>query len=264
VYRAGTGPSLDSNRSFALSGLIDVSSISARKPSCPARFGPTRREHFGSSRCALRSDRPRCGGPFLKESVKRKRFSSGWFHNGSAGRKACILRVRCSRSSLRFFAVSFSGFVSVVVATGSCNRSFQRRLLPTHSFARYRSRESRVVLPDKLTRADADVSSANSSPQGPLHPERRAAGFGHRWPQPSHPRSATSWPQREGSQVATGQLRSNNRGESSLLMTPLCLIRFDHPSGTYNTFDLGGGCAAKLASRLAGVSPAGASPHVAP
>src|SRR5204862_4685754 len=29
----------------------------------------------------------------------------------------------------------FCGFVSVVVSAGSCNRSFQRRFLPTHSFA---------------------------------------------------------------------------------------------------------------------------------
>jgi hypothetical protein len=43
--------------------------------------------------------------------------------------------------------VTFSGFVPVVVATGSCNRSFLARLLPTHSFARYRSRVSRAALP---------------------------------------------------------------------------------------------------------------------
>src|SRR5262245_61476617 len=79
------------------------------------------------------------------------------------------------------------------------------------------------------TRADADVSSANSSPKGPLHPERRAAGLGHCWLMPPHPRSDSSWPPREGSQVALWQLRSNNRAEACFLITPLCFVRFDSP-----------------------------------
>src|SRR5438128_211380 len=45
---------------------------------------------------------------------------------------------------------------------------------------------------------------------------------------PPHPRSDSSWPKREGSQVATGQLRSNNRPESSLLFSPLWFVRFDN------------------------------------
>ena len=77
------------------------------------------------------------------------------------------------------------------------------------------------------TRADADVSGANSSPSGPLHPKRRAAGLGHCWLMPPHPRSEPSWPQREGSQVARGQLRSNNRAEACFRITPLCFVRCD-------------------------------------
>ena len=39
-----------------------------------------------------------------------------------------------------------------------------------------------------------------------------------------------------GSQVATGQLRSNNRAESCFLMTPLCFVRFNSRlEGGYNT-----------------------------
>src|ERR1700745_3178461 len=44
-------------------------------------------------------------------------------------------------------------------------------------------------------------------------------------PGPPHPRSEPSWPQREGSQVARGQLRSNNRAEACFRMTPLCFVR---------------------------------------
>jgi hypothetical protein len=41
-----------------------------------------------------------------------------------------------------FSVLLFSGFVSVVVATGSCDRSLLTRLLPTHSFARYSSQST--------------------------------------------------------------------------------------------------------------------------
>jgi hypothetical protein len=40
-----------------------ATSTCARKPKCPARFGPTRRGQFGFRCCLLRSDRPRWGGP---------------------------------------------------------------------------------------------------------------------------------------------------------------------------------------------------------
>src|SRR6516164_224826 len=43
--------------------------------------------------------------------------------------------------------ISFLAFVAVAVATGSCHRSLLTRLLPTHSFAGYRSRDSRAALP---------------------------------------------------------------------------------------------------------------------
>ena len=79
-------------------------------------------------------------GPFLKEFVKRKRFSSDRLRNGSAERGSRLLRLCWSRPMLRSCRCRFSGFVSVVVAAGSCDRSWPTRLLPTHSFARYRSR----------------------------------------------------------------------------------------------------------------------------
>ena len=40
----------------------------------------------------------------------------------------------------------------------------------------------------------------------------------------------SSWPQREGSQAASRQLRSNNRAAASHPQYPLCFIRFDSPS----------------------------------
>ena len=40
----------------------------------------------------------------------------------------------------------------------------------------------------------------------------------------------SSWPQREGSQAASRQLRSNNRAAASYQQYPLCFVRFDSPS----------------------------------
>src|SRR5262249_13158718 len=78
-------------------------------------------------------------------------------------------------------------------------------------------------------KADADLSGANSSPSGPLHPTRRAAGLGPRWPRPPHPGHISSWPKREGSQAAARQLRSNNRAAAWSLQSPLCAVRCASP-----------------------------------
>src|SRR5581483_8214071 len=48
---------------------------------------------------------------------------------------------------------------------------------------------------------------------------------------PPHPRSDSSWPPREGSQVATRQLRSNNRAEAWLLSFTLFFIQSDTSFG---------------------------------
>jgi hypothetical protein len=90
-------------------------------------------------------------------------------------------------------------------------------------------------------RAEADLSRANSSPSGPLHPTRRAADLDHRWPKPPHPGPSSSWPQREGAQAARRQLRSNHRPnpashDSSLFGPVRQPLR-----GDYNASDLGGG-----------------------
>ena len=77
--------------------------------------------------------------------------------------------------------------------------------------------------------ADADLSSANSSPPGPLHPTRRAAGLGHGWPRPPHPGHISSWPKREGSQAARGQLRSDNRAAAWSPQPPLCSAPYASP-----------------------------------
>src|SRR5262245_60427083 len=42
---------------------------------------------------------------------------------------------------------------------------------------------------------------------------------------PPHPRTDSSWPQREGSQVAARQLRSNNRAEASLVLFALAFVQ---------------------------------------
>src|SRR6516165_8972162 len=56
-------------------------------------------------------------GPFLKEFVKRKRFSSDRLRNGGGGRRSRPFRVCWSQSMLHSWRCHFSGFVSVVVAT---------------------------------------------------------------------------------------------------------------------------------------------------
>src|SRR5215471_9872854 len=48
---------------------------------------------------------------------------------------------------------------------------------------------------------------------------------------PPHPRTDSSWPPREGSQVARGQLRSNNRAEAWLRSFPFWLVQFDNSFG---------------------------------
>src|SRR5262249_37540754 len=106
--------------------------------------------------------------------------------------------------------VTFLQFVSVVVAAGSCNRSLPTRLLPKHSFARYSSRST--------------VSSSAWHGQSRCGfiwceflavratPFKASCGLASSFlAEAPHPRSPSSWPKREGSQVAARQLRSNNR-----------------------------------------------------
>src|SRR5262249_54826652 len=77
--------------------------------------------------------------------------------------------------------------------------------------------------------ADADLSSANSSPSGPLQPTHRAADTGPCEPGPPHPGHISSWPQREGSQAAARQLGSNNRATAWSLLSPLCSVLYTGP-----------------------------------
>jgi len=112
--------------------------------------------------------------------------------------------------------------VAIVLVPGDC---------PQHIPSRGTAHESRGQLRRAQGPADADLSSANSSPPGPLHPTRRAAGLGHGWPRPPHPGHISSWPKREGSQAAREQLRSDNRAAAWSQQPPLCCVRFDSPFG---------------------------------
>ncbi len=105
------------------------------------------RRCVGSVTCTPWSQRPRCVGPFLKEIVKREAVSLGFLRSGSARANRLFLSVT---SASRVVAVVLgSSVVSVVVAAGSCNRSFPARLLPTHSFAEYRPRLPWVAPPGR-------------------------------------------------------------------------------------------------------------------
>src|SRR5262245_12564142 len=106
-------------------------------------------------------------------------------------------------------------------ASGSCHRSFHKRdcsqHIPSRGAARgYRERLCRPVGP-----ADADLSGANSSPHGPLHPERRAV-----WPGPLLAQADASTVRLELAQAGgiSGRpeaVRSNDRPESSFFRSPL-------------------------------------------
>jgi hypothetical protein len=63
---------------------------------------------------------------------------------------------------------------------------------------------------------------ANSSPQGPLQSTRRAARLCHCWPNRRIHGPTSSWPKREGSQVAR-QLRPNNQPNLWLVVSPFWL-----------------------------------------
>ena len=139
---------------------------------------------------------------------------------------------------------------AIVLAQRDCSLH-----IPSQSTAREDCEQFRPV----TVRADADVSGANSSPSGPLHPERRAAGLGHRWLMPPHPRSDSSWPKREGSRVATRQLRSNNRADAWLLTPPLGLVSPSAATSSHlPSLGLGGGQGA--AAKQPGRHPRGPRP----
>ena len=113
----------------------------------------------------------------------------------------------------RFYGyITHTGFWLGFVLLGFCIRlgcrrhgklrSFLSNAIAPKSFLRkvplaFTASSSAVI----LGAADADGSGANSSPSGPLYPGRRAADASRFTLNSPHPRSPTSWPKREGSQV---------------------------------------------------------------
>ncbi len=160
-------------------------------------------------------------GPFLKESVKRKRSPSGFFRNGSAWRGyvlACVHgRVNDSDGC---GCHCFGVFVSVVVASlrevaivlfsGDCSQH-----IPSRGTA-HDSREQLclVIGRGRCVFIWCEFLAVRATPY------RASCGLPWRFlAEAPHPRSDSSWPKREGSQVAM-QPGSNNRpnlGSSSLL-----------------------------------------------
>jgi hypothetical protein len=183
------------------------------------------RSHLAASGMEAASERASGFRPFLKEFVKRKRFSPGWLRNGSARRRSRTLRVRRARRFPRSYCCvvlrarlgcrrygKSQSFLSDAIAPNS----FLRKVPPTcivSSSARSRDR------------ADADVSGANSSPPGPLQPERRAAGLGQCWPRPPHPRTESSGPPTGGISSCPRATPIEQPGRSLLPHPPLCFIR---------------------------------------
>ena len=148
--------------------------------------------------------------------------------NGSAWRSRLFLWL-----SLGFFVRAqsherFTGFSSFVVPLG-CRRSgklqsfFSDAIAPNTFLRKLPLTTNREQLCQAKHLADAIYlvriphrmgHSIHSNVRPGFHPCRRKA---------PHPRTDSSWPQREGSQVAPGQLRPNNRAEPYCLWSPLCL-----------------------------------------
>lgn len=80
---------------------------------------------------------------FLKESVKSKRFLSDEGRTGHGLRTRLFLIVL----DVWLMLAAEGDAAEVVVAAGSCDRSFQSRLLPTHSFASRLPRDPRAAPP---------------------------------------------------------------------------------------------------------------------
>src|SRR5580692_8004103 len=104
-------------------------------------------ESVSLSGCCSRSEQlPAVGRTVPERAVESKMIffgvGPGLVRSGSAWRNRLFLLGRWSHKRMQSSLAFFLGFVSVVVATGSCNRSCPTRLLPNHSFARYRSRHA--------------------------------------------------------------------------------------------------------------------------
>ena len=110
--------------------------------------------------------------------------------------------------------------VAIVLFEAIAPNTFLRCALPTTAVSSSAGAEAP---------ADAELSSANSSPSGPLQPTRRAADTDPCEPGPPHPGHISSWPQREGSQAAARQLGSNNRAAAWSLLSPLCSVLYASP-----------------------------------
>jgi hypothetical protein len=200
-------------------------------PSSLARSGREKKAHGVSKRRRV--------GPFLKEFVKRKRFSSDRVRNGSAERGSRPFRVGWSRSMRRLslFGLRLGcrryGKLPSFFSSAIAPNSFLRKVPLTITVSS--SARSRV-------RADADVSGANSSPVGPLHTQRRAG----RLP-PALTRAAASKDRLElaltggiSSCLAATPIEQPGRSWVPLFSSLVCPVR-QPLRGAYNTSDLGGG-----------------------
>ena len=124
-------------------------------------------------------------------------FSTGF--GARVGRR--VLHSSCDLARSPFLPIRF---VSVVVAAGSCNRSCQgdcSRHIPSRGTAH----DGREQLCLDFVMADADLSLCGI-PRRKGHSNHSVVrpGFGHCRPKPPYPRTMSSWPKREGSQIASG------------------------------------------------------------
>jgi hypothetical protein len=138
---------------------------------------------------------------------------------------------------------------SVVVATGSCNRSCLARLLPTHSFARDRPRDPRAAPPGQARQTRTYLVRI---PRRPSHSIQRVvqAGPNPEGSEPPHPRSHPSWPGREGSRGAGGSSDRTTgptfRWSARLRQRPIeprAALRPPPAPGTRRTSSAGSACA---------------------
>ena len=134
---------------------------------------------------------------------------------------------------MMLLVVTSMRFVSVVVAAGNCDRSCQTRdcsrVIPSRGTAHANRERLCLVV------AGADLSGANSSPYGPLHPTRRAAGFDLH--QATASTATFELAQTGGISSCTGLKDVGSSDRTTLPnLGGLCLLLFSN----YNSHGLGG------------------------
>src|SRR5262249_62019772 len=129
----------------------------------------------------------RCGGPFLKESVKRKRFPPGLLRTGSARRQSRVLLTPKLRSIRVLTVVTVSGIRLDCRRYGKLRSFFSKRDCSQHIPSQGTAHEQReqlgpVMAPGRCRRIWCEFLAVRATPSTATC----------RWPRPSLAQTAAS------------------------------------------------------------------------